>query len=89
MKGVKIKHKRLAAKMREARIKAGLTLQSAAAILGVGHPYLVLCESGEVQYMPSYLVRACELFDVSLKEAEKLALEDYKDSLKQFFKDAA
>lgn len=82
MKGLDHKHEHLGSLMRSLREKKGLSLESAASILGYhDRKHMSLAECGRIGFTARKLARAIKLYGVKPESIIKAAVKDFEESL--------
>lgn len=85
MKGAHVRYPRLGALLREGREGQGLTLESAAAMIGMANvSYLSRCELGSSNFPGTKLKRAMKVYGISAKDVVDVVVEDYEAGMKKW-----
>ena len=86
MRGLSIKYTKLSLLLHKARIEAGMTLDSAAMLIGIySATYLSQCEMGKTGFPLKKLKRAAEVYGMSPEEISKAIADDYALALNKFW----
>jgi hypothetical protein len=88
--GLSIKTKHLSALMRRARMNAGISMETAAWLIGFRHRQsLQHCELGNKTFPIEKVIRACGVYGIKQEDCIEAFMKDTKDAITKFLKEAS
>ncbi len=88
MRGILAKYTKLGSLLREGRERKGMTLESAAMIVGMTNgQYLWRCEQAISNFPARFLSRALDLYDIPVAQAVDAIVDDFQTATIEFLRE--